>query len=79
MPEVDRATVTSAVVATDRVAVSVKDVPAFSAMDVALVASVTVGADSLSVIVIVFDCHPLSVALPPEILLIARVAVSFPS
>ena len=48
-------------------------------MDVALVASVTVGADSLSVIVIVFDCDPLSVALPPETLLIARVAVSFPS
>ena len=49
MPEVDRATVTSAVVATDRVAVSVKDVPAFSAILVALVARVTVGADSLSV------------------------------
>ena len=50
-----KATVTSAVVATDNVAVKVNDVPAFSAMDVALVARVTVGADSLSVIVIVFD------------------------
>ena len=66
-------------VATDNVAVSVNEVPAFSAMDVALVASVTVGADSLSVIVIVFDCDPLSAAPPPETLLIARVAVSFPS
>ena len=66
-------------VATDKVAVKVNDEPAFSAMDVALVASVTVGADSLSVIVIVTDCDPLSVALPPETLLIARVAVSFPS
>ena len=74
-----KATVTSAVVATDNVAVKVNDVPAFSAMDVALVARVTVGADSLSVIVIVFDCEPFSVALPPETLLIARVAVSFPS
>ena len=74
-----KATVTSAVVAADNVAVSVNDEPAFSAIDVALVVSVTVGALSLSVIVIVFDCEPLSVALPPETLLIARMAVSFPS
>ena len=53
-----KATVTSAVVATDNVAVSVNDVPAFSAMDVALVASVTVGADSFSVIVTLTCCVP---------------------
>ena len=41
------------------------------------VASVTVGALSLSVIVIVTDCVPLSLALPPETPLIAIVAVSF--
>ena len=46
-----KATVTSAVVATDNVAVKVKDVPAFSAIDVALVARVTVGSDSFSEIV----------------------------
>ena len=63
MPKV---TVTSAVVATDKVAVSVKDDPAFSAIDVALVVNVTVGADSFSVIVIVTDCEPLSLALPPD-------------
>ena len=64
-----KATVTSAVVATDNVAVSVNDDPAFSAIEVALVVSVTVGALSLSVIVIVLDCDPLSVALPPVTLL----------
>ena len=41
------------------VAVNVKDDPAFSAIDVALTANVTVGADPLSVIVIVTDCEPL--------------------
>ena len=45
----------------------------------ALVVSVTVGALSLSVIVIVTDCDPLSVALPPETPLTAIVAVSSPS
>ena len=40
------------------------------------VASVTVGALSLSVIVIVTDCVPLSLALPPETPLISIVAVS---
>ena len=48
-------TVTSAVVAADKVAVKVNEEPAFSAIDVALVANVTVGAFSLSVIVIVTD------------------------
>ena len=42
-----------AVVATDNVAVNVKDDPAFSVIEVADVARVTVGALSLSVIVIV--------------------------
>ena len=79
VPAVPIVTVTSAVVAVDKVAVMVKDDPAFSAMDVALVERVTVGADSSSEIVIVTDCDPLSVALPPETLLIAIVAVSSPS
>ena len=48
-------TVTLAVVATERVAVSVKDEPAFSAIEDAEVANVTVGALSSLVIVIVTD------------------------
>ena len=79
MPPVSIPTVTVSSVAPLKVAVSVKDVPAFSAIDVALDESVTVGADSSSEIVIVTDCDPLSVALPPETLLIAIVAVSSPS
>ena len=63
----------------ERVAVIVREVPAFSAIEVALTVKVTLPALSLSVIVIVTDCDPLSVALPPETLLIAIVAVSFPS
>ena len=46
---------TLAVVATERVAVSVKDDPAFSAIEDADVESVTVGALSFSLIVIVTD------------------------
>ena len=79
VPEVDSATVTSAVVATDNVAVKVKDEPAFSAIDVALVVSVTVGALSFSVIVMVTACVPLSLAPPPETLDTEIPAVSFPS
>ena len=79
MPEVDRATVTSSSVVLERVAVIVREVPAFSAIELALTVRVTLPALSLSLIVIVTDCDPLSVALPPETLLIARVAVSFPS
>ena len=79
MPEVDRATVTSSSVVLERVAVIVRELPAFSAIEVALTVSVTLPALSLSVIVIVTDCDPLSVALPPETLLIAIVAVSSPS
>ena len=59
------------------VAVNVSDDAEFSAIEVALVAKVTVGADSLSVIVIVTVCVPFSLAPPPETPLIAIVAVSF--
>ena len=69
---------TSAFVAPLKVAVNVNDDPAFSAIDVALVVSVTVGALSFSVIVMVTACVPLSLASPVT-LLIAIVAVSFPS
>ena len=77
VPEVLNATVTSAVVATDKVAVNVRDEPAFSAIDVALVARVTVGADSFSEIVILCCCVPFSVTPDlPETPLISIVAVS---
>ena len=75
-----KATVTSAVVATDRVAVKDNDEPAFSAIDVSLVASVTVGADSFSEIVTLTCCVLFSVTPDfPETLLISIVAVSSPS
>ena len=48
-------TVTSAVVAIDKVAVSVSEDPAFSAIELAELDNVTVGALSFSVIVIVTD------------------------
>ena len=70
-------TVTSAVVATDNVAV--KDDPAFSAILVAEVDNVTVGALSFSVMVMVTDCVPSSVADPPETVDMATIPVSFPS
>ena len=79
VPLVDMPTVTSAVVATDKVAVKVKDDPAFSAILAADVARVTVGALSFSVIVIVTDCVPSSVAEPPETVAIATIPVSLPS
>ena len=67
-------------VATDKVAVKVKDEPAFSAIEDAEDVKVTVGALSFSVIVIVTDCGvPLSLADPPETLSIATIPVSFPS
>ena len=72
-------TVTSAVVATDNVAVKVKDVPAFSAIELAEEVKVTVGALSFSVTVIVTDCVPSSVAEPPETVSIATILVSLPS
>jgi len=46
---------------------------------VAEVANVTVGELSFSVIVIVTDCVPSSVADPPETVSIATIPVSFPS
>ena len=79
MPAVPIVTVTSSSAAPDKVAVKVKDEPAFSAIDVALTANVTVGALSFSVIVIVTVCVPLSEASPPDTPLIAIVAVSLPS
>ena len=69
-------TVTASSTIIERVAVNVKDDPAFSAIDVALTVKVTVGVASLSFIVIVTDCDPLSVASAPETLLIATIAVS---
>ena len=79
VPLVPRATVTSAVVATDKVAVNVSVDPEFSLIELAEVESVTVGALSSSVIVIVSDCVPSSVADPPETPVIATIAVSLPS
>ena len=71
---------TSAVVATDNVAVSVNEEPAFSAIVLSLVASVTVGADSFSAIVTLTCCVPFSVTPDfPETLPISMVAVSSPS
>ena len=60
-------------------AVNVKDEPAFSAILEADVAKVIVGELSFSVIVIVTDCVPSSVADPPETVDIATIPVSFPS
>ena len=76
MPPVSIPTVTASSVAPDNVAVNVKDVPAFSAIDEALTVKVTVGADSFSVIVTETDCDPLSVAPPPETPSIVTVTVS---
>ena len=45
-------------------------------MVVSLAAKVTVGALSASVTIIVLDCVPLSVALPPETVEIEMIAVS---
>ena len=60
-------------------AVNVKDEPAFSAILEADVAKVIVGELSFSVMVIVTDCVPSSVADPPETVDIATIPVSFPS
>ena len=74
-----KATVIAESVAPLNVAVKVNDDPAFSAIDVALVVSVTVGALSFYVIVIVTACVPFSDASPPETPSIDIIAVSFPS
>ena len=73
------ATVTASSTLIESVAVNVTVDPEFSAIDAALLANVTVGADSFSVIVIVTDCDPLSLALPPETPSIEITAVSFSS
>ena len=59
--------------------VNVIVVPTFSATEFVLVESVTVGAVSLSVIVIVTCWAPFSVAEPPDTLEIAITPVSSPS
>ena len=60
------------------VAVNVSEEPAFSAIVVADVVNVTVGALSFSVIVIVTDCVPSSAASAPDTPDIATIPVSFP-
>ena len=72
-------TVTLAVVAVESVAVRVIVSPEFSAIVLALAVNVTVGADSLSDIVMVSCCVPFSVAPPPDTPDISRIAVSLPS
>ena len=79
VPLVEKVTVISSSATIELVAVKVKDVPAFSAILVADVASVIVGELSFSVIVIVTDCVPSSVAEPPETDAIATIPVSLPS
>ena len=74
-----KATVTAESVAPEIVAVNVMVEPEFSSIDAALLANVIVGALSFSVIVIVTDCVPLSLALPPETPSIEMIAVSFSS
>ena len=59
-------------------AVNVTDDPEFSVIELALELNVTVGADSLSVMVIVTCWVPFSVADPPEIEEISKIAVSLP-
>ena len=53
--------------------------PEFSAILVSEVVNVTVGELSFSVMVMVTDCVPSSVAYPPETVSIATIPVSFPS
>ena len=79
VPAVPRLTVTSSSATCEIVAVNVKDDPAFSAILVSEVVNVTVGEFSFSVIVIVTDCAPSSVADPPETVDIATIPVSLPS
>ena len=72
-------TVISSSAAIELVAVRVNEEPAFSAIEVAEVARVTVGELSFSVIVIVTDCDPLSAASAPETDETEITAVSLPS
>ena len=66
-------------VATDNVAVNVKEEPAFSAIEDADDVNVTVGALSFSVIVIVTCCGVLFSVASPLTVSISITAVSFPS
>ena len=65
--------------APDKVAVRVNEEPAFSFIELAEDVSVTVGALSFSVIVMVIDCVPSSLASAPDTPSIVTIAVSFPS
>ena len=65
----------SSSVTIELVAVTVNEEPAFSAIDDAEVAKVIVGELSFSVIVIVTDCVPSSVAEPPETVDIATIPI----
>ena len=69
------ATVTADVVATDKVVVKVRALPPSNTL-LALEARVTVGALSDSVIAILTDCVPFSVAPPPETATIEIAVVS---
>ena len=79
VPLVDIVTVISSSATIELVAVKVKDDPAFSAMLDAEDVRVIVGELSFSLIVIVTDCVPSSVAEPPETVAIATIPVSLPS
>ena len=78
VPETEKPTVTVFADMWGIVAVSVIEPELFSAIELALAASVTVGMLSLSVIVRVTCCVPLSVALPTTEL-ISMTTVSSPS
>ena len=79
VPLVEKLIVISSSATIELVAVRVNEEPAFSAIEVADVANVIVGELSFSVIVIVTDCAPLSVASAPDTPSIAIIPVSLPS
>ena len=79
VPLVEIVTVISSSATIELVAVSVSEEPAFSAIELAEDDKVIVGELSFSVIVIVTDCVPSSVADPPETVAIATIPVSLPS
>ena len=75
VPATEKATVTSAEAATDRVAVRVIELPLFSAIELALADSDTVGVLSSSVIVNVTCCVPLSIAFVTELMSMTAVSL----
>ena len=79
VPLVEIETVISSSATIELVAVKVNDEPAFSTIELAEVANVIVGELSFSVMVIVTDWVPSSVADPPETEDIDTTAVSSPS